>query len=179
MKNEFSFAKKVSFKPLLMSLFFGFMVATISYSIFPTDPLIWVFLGLVAFLINSLVIYPVYWESYYGLWGIDHQGIFYYDYTTWQNKVAAIFLPFLQRPIRLSFTDIKSFSIVDGKNILNTDNISGGRLISPFNRKQHYLLLQAVNHPLIKLNLSWTTDGSVVTQEKINQTVQLLNSKNN
>lgn len=177
MKREFSFAKKVSFKPLLMSIFFGLVMATISYSIFPSYPTIWLVTGVIAFLIESLVIYPIYWPQVYGLWRIDHQGIFYYDYKNWQKRVAAIFLPFLQTPTRLSFTDIKSFSIVDGKSILNTDNISGGSLKPPFHRRQYYLLLKTVGHPLIKLNLSWTTDGSVVTKEKVDQTVQLLNSK--
>lgn len=176
MENELSFARKINFEPLLLSIFFGMIVATIIYSIFPQYPLIWSVSGILAFIFESMLIYPKSLSNSFGYWKIDDQGIYYYDYSTWKKRIAAIFLPSFEKPLELPFSAIEAFSIVDGKSIMDTQNPLGGRLNAPLARKIHYLVIKT-NHRELKLNCAWKTSGIPTTPADIDKVVELLNAK--
>jgi len=176
MENELSFERKISFEPLMISLFLGAMVAAIFYSIFPKYPLIGVMLGLVSFILEVGLVYPRYLSNSYGYWKINDQGIYYYDYSTWSKCMRAIFLPSQEKFQKLSFSNIKNFSIIDGKSIMNTQEPLGGSLRAPLARKIHCLVIET-NHQKIKLNCAWTAAGIPTTSADIKKIVTLINSK--
>lgn len=176
MEKELSFARKINFEPLLISIFFGMIVATIVYSIFPKNPLIWSVCGILAFVLESMLFYPKYLSNSYGYWKIDNQGIYYYDYSTWKKRIIAIFLPIRERPIELPFSAIQTFSIVDGKSIMNTQYPLGGTLKAPLARTIHYLVIET-DHRELKLNCAWKASGIPTTSEDIDKVVEMINSK--
>jgi len=177
MEDKFSFSKQISFKPLLTSIFFGVMVGTVVYAIYPRLPIIWIILGIGAFLIESLVIYPLSLAKLYGLWSINPEGIRYYDFSTWQEKVRAIYLPLSVKESFLNLSDIKHYSVVSGEEILNSQNYLGGAMNQPLNRKAMYLVITSKSNKKLILNLSWTTQGSPVSDKEIDKTIDILNSK--
>lgn len=176
MEKQLSFARKISFAPLLISIFMGIIVTAIVYSIVPNSPSVWISFGILGFIVESLLIYPRYLADTYGYWKIDEQGIHYYDYSTWKKEVRAIFLPVREKPSKLSFADIKNFSVVDGKSIMNTQYPLGGTLKAPLARKIHYLVIQT-NNDEVRLNCAWKTSGIPTTQDDIKRVVELINSK--
>jgi len=176
MENELSFERKISFEPLLISIFLGAMVAAIIYSIFPRYPLIGVICGLVAFILEALLIYPRYLSNSYGYWKITDNGIYYYDYSTWQKRIKAIFLPSHEKFKKLTFDNIKKFSVVDGKSIMNTQHPLGGSLKAPLARRIHCLVIET-NHQQIRLNCAWTSAGLPTTAADIKEIVKMINSR--
>lgn len=176
MEKELSFERKISFEPLLISIFFGVIVATIGYSMFPKYPLIGIFVGVLAFLLESTLIYPRYLSNSYGYWKIDDKGIYYYDYSTWTKRIQAIFLPSHEKFRIVPFSAIKNFSVVDGKSIMNTQEPLGGSLTAPLARKIHCFVIET-NHQKVRLNCAWKSSGIPTTQEDIRNVVQYINSK--
>lgn len=176
MEKELSFARKINFEPLLISIFFGIVVGTITYSMFPNSPLIWTLCGILAFIVESMLIYPRYLSNSYGYWKIDNQGIYYYDYSTWKKKIRAIFLPSYEKPIAVPYSAIKAFSVVDGKSIMNTQYPLGGALNVPLARKIYYLVIRTSHHE-VKLSCAWKASGIPTTTADIQKVVELLNSK--
>ncbi|KRN99255.1 hypothetical protein [Companilactobacillus kimchiensis] len=176
MENELSFERKISFEPLLISIFFGIIVATIMYSMFPKFPLIGLICGMAAFVLESMLIYPRYLSKSYGYWKIDNQGIYYYDYSTWIKRIRAIFLPANEKVREIPFSNIKTFSVVDGKSIMNTQHPLGGSLKAPLARKIHCFVIET-NHQKVRLNCAWKTSGIPTTPADINRIVTLINSR--
>ncbi|MFC6175650.1 hypothetical protein ACFQAV_02315 [Companilactobacillus huachuanensis] len=176
MEKELSFAKKINFEPLLISIFFGIILATIFYSIFPMYPLIGIVMGLLGFAFDSLLIYPKYLTKYYGYWKVDDHGIRYYDYGTWNKKVQAIFSPSSGRVVDVPYSSIKAFVVVDGQSIMNTQSSLGGALNKPLTRKIHYLIIQT-NQRNVKLSFAWNSSGIPTTPTDIKNVVELINSK--
>ncbi|MQS75721.1 hypothetical protein [Companilactobacillus halodurans] len=174
MENKLSFERKISFEPLLISIFLGITIAAIAYSIFSKYPLIWIICGLIAFGIESMLIYPKYLLNSYGYWRIEDKGIYYYDYGTWNKKIQAIFFPSREKPVELLFGNINGFSIIDGKSIMNTQYPLGGTLRAPLARRIHYLVLET-NQGQIKLNCAWKANGIPTTQDDIREIVELMN----
>ncbi|MFH5811724.1 hypothetical protein [Companilactobacillus sp. FL22-1] len=176
MEQELSFARKINFEPLLISIFFGIVVAAIIYSMVPQLPLIWIVCGILAFAIDSMLIYPVCLSDSYGYWKLDDQGIYYYDYSDWKKKIQAIFLPFAKKPIEVPYSAIRDFSIIEGKSILNSQYPLGGPLKVPLSRKIHYLVIQT-DHSQIKLNCAWKSTGIPTTDDDIKRLVEIIKSK--
>lgn len=176
MENELSFERKISFEPLLISIFLGVVIATIFYSIFPKYPLISLILGILAFVSESTVIYPKYLSKSYGYWKIDDQGVYYYDYSTWEKRVLAIFLPKREKVIKMPFADIKNFSIVDGKSIMNTQYPLGGSLGVPLTRRINCLVIRT-GHRQVRLNCAWKSSGIPTTADDIKKIVEFIDSK--
>lgn len=176
MENELSFARKINFEPLLLSAFFGIVISTIVYSILPKYPSAWILCGVLAFILESMLIYPRSLSNFYGYWKINDRGIYYYDYSTWEKRILAIFLPGHEKITELPFSDIKAFSVIDGKSIMNTQYPLGGALKAPLARKIHYLVIETNNRE-IKLNFAWKSTGIPTTSTDIDKVVELLNSK--
>lgn len=176
MEKELSFERKISFKPLLISIFLGIMVATIICSLFPKYPLIGIIFGVIAFGLESTLIYPRYLPSYYGYWKIGTKGIYYYDYGSWSKKIQAIFLPRQNKFCIIPFSDIKRFSIVDGKSIMNTQYPLGGSLNTPLARKINCLVIDT-DQQTIRLNCAWKSSGIPTTQTDIKNVVSYINSR--
>jgi hypothetical protein len=176
MENELSFERKISFGPLLISIFFGIVIGTIVYSIFPKFPLVGVILGILAFISESMVIYPKYLSKSYGYWKVDDQGIHYYDYSTWKKRVLAVFLPEHEKVIAVPFSDIQMFSVVDGKSIMNTQYPLGGALGVPLARKIHCLVIKT-NQRQVRLSFAWKASGIPTTADDIKKVVEFINLK--
>lgn len=175
MENELRFAKKISFKPLLGSIFFGIAVSVVVISIFPNEPLMSILCGIVGFLIDSMLIYPWSLKHFYGGWTITTKGIYYVEDGTWNKKVRLIYLPFLQQDKFIPLSEIQSFSIIDGVNLMNSHNIIGGTLKQPINRSERLLIVET-RQGQVTLNLSWNYKGETVTDKKVNQILAILKS---
>ncbi|GEO57952.1 hypothetical protein [Companilactobacillus bobalius] len=173
MENELRFARKISFKPLLGSIFLGVAVGVVIISIFPNEPLMSILCGTVAFLIDSMLIYPWSLKHFYGGWKITAKGIYYIDDGTWNKKVKLIYLPFLQQDKFIPLSEIQAFSIIDGVNLMNSHNIAGGTLNRPINRPEHLLIVET-RQGQVTLNLSWNYKGEAVSDKKINQILAIL-----
>jgi len=176
MEKGLSFARKINFAPLLTSIFFGIIISTIVYSIFPQYPVIWIICGVLAFMIESMLIYPKHFNNTYGYWKIDDQGIHYYDYSTWQKRLYAIYFPLLEKPVEVPYSAIKTFSLIDGKSIMNTRYPLGGVLNTPQARKIHYLVIQT-NQRKVKLSCAWKSSGIPTTSADIQKVNNFLNRK--
>lgn len=176
MEKGLSFARKINFEPLLISIFFGIIVAVISYAIFPMYPLVWVAVGILAFAVESLLIYPKYFSNYYGYWKADDRGIHYYDYGTWSKKVQTIFSPASGKSVDVPYSAIKAFVVVDGQTIMNTQTTRGGAFNKPLTRKIQYLIVQT-KYREVKLNCTWDSAGAPTTATDIKNVVELINSK--
>lgn len=173
METEFSFARKISFEPLLGSFFLGVAVGVVVISIFPNKPLMSTLCGIVAFLIDSMVIYPRSLKHFYNGWKINTKGIYYVDDGTWNKRIKLIYLPFVQQYKYLPLSQIRSFAVSDGKDIMNTQNIIGGPINHPLSRKERLLVVNTDQGQLV-LNLSWDYKGDTVTDKKVNQIVSIL-----
>ncbi len=176
MDRELSFERKISFEPLLISIFFGSVVAIIVYTIFPMVPIFALIIGILVFGIDNLVIFPRSLEKFYDYWSIDKTGIYYSDYDTWSKQLLAIFLPMSRQLKRIPFEQIKSFAIVDGENIMNTQVPDGGKLNNPLARKTHYLIISTVNKKVC-LHCAWTSDNLPVSADELKRLISFLNSK--
>lgn len=172
MKNELSFARKTDFKPLLESIFLGAIVGVIFNSL-GDNLLVAVLFGVISFLIDSMLIYPRSLKSLYNGWRIDNNGIYYVESKNWLKKMELIYLPFLQKYSFVSLSEIKTFSIVDGANIINSQNITGGFLNQPPYRRGKFLLIET-NQCSKLLNLSWNCKGGAITAEEIDQLLAIL-----
>lgn len=176
MDRELNFERKISFEPLLISIFFGIVVAIIVYVIFPTMPIFALTGGILAFGIDSLVIFPKSLEKFYDYWSVDETGIYYSNYDTWSKQLLAIFWPAKKELQRISFEQIKSFAIVDGKTVMNTQNPVGGELNYPLARKTHCLIVSTDNKKIC-LRCAWTNDESPVSENELKRLISFLNSK--
>lgn len=173
MENELRFARKISFKPLLGSIFLGVAVGVVITSIFPNEPLMSTLCGIVAFLIDSMVIYPWSLKHFYDGWKISTKGIYYVDAGAWNKRVKSIYLPFLQQDKFIPLSEIQSFSIINGANLMNSQNITGGTLNRPISRLERLLVVET-RQGQVTLNLSWNCKGEAVTDKKVNQILAIL-----
>lgn len=176
MDREMSFERKINFEPLLISIFFGIVVTVIVYAIFPTMPIFAITGGILAFGVDSLVIFPKSLEKFYDYWSVDETGIYYSDYDTWSKQLVAVFLPMKKQLQKIPFDQIRSFALVDGKNIMNTQNPTGGELNYPLARKTHCLIVSTDNKK-IQLRCTWTNDESKASENDIKSLISFLNSK--
>lgn len=175
MEKELNFQRKISFKPLAVSVYFGISISIIVYSLFTHELIFWISSGIIAFFIQSLVIYPHYFNRYYGYWRINKEGIYYYNYNNWGKIVKAILFPFNESAIKLPYSSIETFLMVDGKSIMNTKYLSGGPFMASLNRRGHYVIINTGSSK-IKLVCDWKNNKFSVDKEDINQIVELLNS---
>lgn len=173
MENELRFARKISFKPLLGSIFLGIAVGVVIISIFPNEPLLSILCCVVAFLIDSTMIYPQSLKRFYGGWKINNRGIYYVDTETWGKKLKLIYLPLLQEYKFIPLSRIQAFSIIDGVSLMNSQSITGGTLNRPISRPERLLVVKT-EHGQVYLNLSWDSKGKAVTDKKVNQTLAIL-----
>lgn len=176
MENGLSFERKISFEPLLISIILGLVIGIIIWSIFPKYLLLGIILGIVSFILESLLIYPKYLSELYDYWYVDTQGVHYYDYSTWGKRVQAIFLPLWKKKCHLSFSKIRSVSVLDGKSIMNTQYPLGGTFKAPLTRKIHYLLLQT-DQQQIRLRFAWRSSGIPTTDNDIKEIKKYIDKK--
>lgn len=135
------FARKLNWKPLFNSLIFGTAIGTFIYILLKHDLLMGIVVGVIAFLIQSVIIYPRYLPSLYGCWKISEGSVSYYDYSTWTKRIQAIFLPVVKKQKSVSFDNIMSYSLVVSKK---ADKWT-----------PHYILLKLDNGHNVALDLSW------------------------
>lgn len=176
MDRELNFERKISFEPLLISIFFGIVVTIIVYALFSTMPIFALVGGILAFGIDSLVIFPRSLEKFYDYWSVDETGIYYSDYDTWSKQLLAIFLPMSRQLKKLPFEQIRSFAIVDGKNIMNTQTSNGGKLNDSWVRKTHNLIVSTDNKNIC-LRCAWTSTNLPVSENELKKLISFLNSK--
>lgn len=176
MDRELSFERKISFEPLLISIFFGIVVTFIVYAIFPMIPIFALTAGILAFGVDSLVIFPRSLVRFYDYWSIGETGIYYSDYDTWSKQLLAIFLPMNNRLKEIPFEQIRSFAIVDDRNIMNTQNPNGGKLNNSLVRKTHSLIVSTDNKNIC-LHCAWTSSNLPVSEKELRRLISFLNSK--
>lgn len=173
MENELSFARKISFKPLLSSIFLGTMVEVMASVVFSKVILLAILCGILAMLIDSLVIYPRYLKELYGGWRIDQTGVYYVDYDSWLKRVALIYFPLHQKSIFVPPSAINSFKIVNGPVIINSQTVNGGILdVSQFCHEKYLVVF--IDNGEVNLELTWDSQGKVSERKNIDRLITLL-----
>lgn len=165
------FDRKLNFEPLFDSLKFGLVVGIFCYLSFGWHPLIGLFAGLVAFGIESSLIYPLNLAKLYGYWHVDNTGIYYYDYQTLTKRIKAILLPQLETQTQIKFAQITNLKVV------TSDEVSYLSKTPAWLRKDYYLELTLVDGQTIDLDLSWNTRGQATNQSQIDQAVNFIKAE--
>lgn len=162
---EKSFARKLNWKPLFNSLIFGAAIGTFIYILFDQNMAAGISFGVVAFLVQSLMIYPRYLPSLYGRWKITDGNVYYYDYNTWSKRIQAIFLPITKKQVAVSFDDIDSYALIVNKK----------------NDKwvPHYIVLRVDNGKDVALDVSWNLHKSGAPEKDVEWVVDFFTSKLN
>ncbi|CAJ1196950.1 hypothetical protein [Companilactobacillus nantensis] len=160
---ERSFARKLNWKPLFNSLIFGAAIGTFVYILLKRDIALGIMFGIIAFLIQSIVIYPRYLPSLYGCWKINEGSVSYYDYSTWSKRIKAIFLPVSKKQKSVSFENIMSYSLVVSKK---SDKWT-----------PHYILLKLDNGHNVALDLSWNLLKSGAPGKDVEWVVDYITNK--
>lgn len=162
---EKSFARKPSLKPLFNSLIFGAAIGTFSFIILQRNFLWGMITGIVAFLFQSIVIYPRSLPTLYNSWTVTEKNIHYYDYSTWSKRLMAIFLPMSKKQSVVSFDDIESYSLVVNKNKNNAQVIP------------HYIVLSLDDGHNVVLDLSWNLLKSGAPEKDVKWAVNFITTK--
>lgn len=162
---EKSFARKLTWKPLVNSLIFGAAIGTSTFIILNQNWGIGISVGILAFFFESLILYPRYLPRLYGLWRINDGNIYYYDYSTWQKRIQAIFLPFKERQVAIPFNEIDFYSlIVSSKN----------NKVTP-----RYIVLRLDDGHDVALDISWNVSRSGKPEKDVEWVVDFITSKLN
>lgn len=164
---EKSFARRITWKPLINSLIFGAAVGTFLFIILNQNWGIGVSVAIIVAFIQSSMVYPRYLPKLYGYWRIDNGNVYYNDYSTWTKRIKAIFLPWSQKLIRVPFEDITSYSLVVSKK-KKTDKWT-----------PHYIVLRLDNGEDIALDLSWNLKKSGDPEKDVEWVVDFITSKLN
>ncbi|KRL42869.1 hypothetical protein FD29_GL001520 [Companilactobacillus mindensis DSM 14500] len=165
MKMKRSFARKPSLKPLFNSLIFGAAIGTFSFIILQRNFLWGAITGVLAFLIQSTLVYPRSLPTLYNSWSVTEKDIYYYDYSTWAKRLKAIFLPLAKKQNTVSFDDIDFYSLV-----VNKDK-SGNKIIP------HYIILRLNNGHNVILDLSWNLSKSGAPEKDVEWAVDFITNK--
>ncbi|MFC6202067.1 hypothetical protein ACFP1L_09330 [Lactiplantibacillus nangangensis] len=163
MLNKWVFGRQISMRPLITSLVVGAAFMLVMLPFFSKIGLQYVLVvGIVAFLLVSMLYFPQYLVLQYGFWQVTSQGIHYYRYNSWSDRVRAIFNPHATPQELLRFDQIKSVSVVVGHKIIESREIIGAPLMAyapefylPWMRTARYLNLKLKNGEEVRLDLSW------------------------
>lgn len=163
MKMEKNFARRLNWQPLVNSLIFGASIGMFFFILLNNYFGAGVLTGVIAFLVQSMIVYPHYLPSFYGHWRITDRDIYYYDYGTWIKRVMAVFLPSAKKENVISFEDMLSYALV----------------VSKVNDKwtPHYIILHLNNGANIALDLSWNLSKTGEPQEDVEWVVDFITSK--
>lgn len=165
MEMEKDFAKKLNWKPLINSLILGAACGTFMFILLNNNLLVGIVIGLIAFLLQSIWVYPHYLPNLYGHWKITDKSISYYDYSTWSKRIQAIFLPMVQSQVEVSFKNISSYSLVVNRHR---------------NKWQpHYIILKLYDGHQVPLDLSWNLLKSGEPEKDVEWAVDFITSKLN
>ncbi|APX71272.1 hypothetical protein M5C72_10945 [Companilactobacillus allii] len=109
------FGKKINYYPLLItlviSIFVGYLI-----SITSNELKLGIIFGLVC-LIVILSIFTVNIDGNHSYWLVTEKGIYYYDYSKFTKRVAAILFPSFTNRLLITFTEINSISLVVGEGM--------------------------------------------------------------
>lgn len=165
MKMEKTFARELNWKPMINSLIFGVAIGTFVFILTDQNRGLSLLIGIIAFMIQSLVIYPHYLPSLYGYWKITNNSIYYYDYNSWYKRINAIFLPASKGQTKVSFENIKSYALI----------------VSKRNDKwvPHFIVLRIDDGSNVLLDVSWNLNKSGAPEEDVEWVVDFITSKLN
>lgn len=163
MLNKWDFGRHISMKPLITSLIVGCMFMLVMLPFFSKIGFQYsLVVGIIAFLFVSSIYFPKYLALQYGFWQVTPQGISYYRYNRWSDRIRAIFNPHAVPQELLPFDQIQSVSVVVGHKIIESREIIGAPLMAyapefylPWMRTARYLNLKLKNGEEIQLDLSW------------------------
>jgi len=162
---EKDFARKLSWRPLFNSLILGAAIGTFIYILTDKGLAVGIILGVMAFLIQSMIIYPRYLPSLYGRWKVTNGAVSYYDYNTWIKRIKAIFLPIGKKQKTVAFEDIISYSLIVNKK---SDKVM-----------PHYIVLKLDDGHDVALDLSWNLLKSGAPEKDVEWVVDFITNKLN
>ena len=162
---EKSFARKLNWIPLINSLIFGAAIGSFFFIILKQNLTAGIIFGAIAFLIQSIIVYPRFLPSLYGQWKITEGNVSYYDYSTWTKRIKAIFLSLAKKQKTISFDDILSYSLVVTKK---------SNKWTP-----HYIILKVDDGHDVALDLSWNLLKSGAPQKDVEWVVDFITNKLN
>lgn len=171
---EIDFARRISLRPLFDSLVSGLVVGDFCLIAFSSRIYLGILLGISAFLIESLLIYPSNLAMLYGYWQMDPSGIYCYDYSTFLDKLHAIFLPSFEKQHQIKFEQIKSIAVYSPNEISYL-------LKEPptWIRRPYYLELTLKDGQRIRLDLSWNLHGGPTSESEIQKAVRYIKFRTN
>jgi len=171
--RKFTFGRKISYVPLLISVIVGLAVGTFFF-ILSKQAVISVLFGLLCFIV-ALALYVINLSDAYGYWQIDAQHVEYYDYSSAVKRLKAIFLPFGGNQKWVALNQVADADLVIGKKMQVPANITAAAASAYmvyYYPSSYYLSLRLKDDREIDLDLSFDeTDKS-----KIEQMLQMLDS---
>lgn len=124
MDDSIQFGRKINNVPMIISLVIGLIVGILTF-VFVKQILLAIILGITAIVVVALG-YAKILSDFYGYWEINEKGIKYYDYQNFSIRFQSILFPFGERQMEFKYEDIKSLTVVVGKEMNAPANILGG-----------------------------------------------------
>lgn len=161
--DSIEFGRKINYVPMTVSLVVGLVVGVLVF-VFTKVALLAVLLGIAALVIIALL-YARSMNDFYGYWEINDEGIRSYDYQNLSIRLQSVLFPFSESQLDFKFKDIKSLTVVVGKEMNAPSNILGGSFNAPKKIMFHlptpyYLELKLNDGRQINLDLSADWDDS-------------------
>ena len=171
--RKFTFGRKISYLPLLISLIVGLIVSIFFYTL-SNQIAVSIIFGLLCFIV-ALALYVINLSDAYGYWKIDSQHVEYYDYSTAGKRLKAIFLPFGGNQMSVTLNQVADANVVIGKKMQVPANITAAAASAYmvyYYPSAYYLSFKLKDNREVDLDLSFDeTDKS-----KIEQMLQMLDS---
>jgi len=127
--NSIEFGRKISNTPMIISLVIG-VLAGILVEVFTHQIYLAVILGITALVVVALF-FAKSLSDMYGYWKIDAEEIKYFDYQNMSVRLQSVLLPFREETTEFKLKDIKSLTVVVGKDMNASANILGGSFNAP------------------------------------------------
>lgn len=161
--DSIGFGRKINYTPMLVSWAVGLIVGLLIF-IFSHQWLLAVILG-ITFLVISALIFARSLSDFYGYWEVDDKGIKSHNYLNFSVRLQSVLFPFYEEQDKFEFKDIKSLTVVVGKEMNAPANILGGSFYAPKKIMFHlptpyYLGLTLKDGRQINLDLSADWDDS-------------------
>ena len=127
--DKIEFGRKINYVPAIISCVIGIVVG-IGIQIFTKLTLLAVILAITALVVVALLFTRSMYD-FFGHWEIDSEGIQNTDYQNFGVRFQAVLFPFTESRVRFKFSDIKSMTVIVGKDMNAPSNILGGSFYAP------------------------------------------------
>jgi len=155
MTDTIEFGKRINHRPLTISLILSLLAGGLGFFANIKISII-AFLSVLFLLL--CVYYPINLPDLFGHWQLEKHGVSYYKMNSYRDKLKIILHPDNAEFQFISYSQIKSFKVVERENKYSLTDIltikPAKQSHFPWLRKPLYLELE-LNHSVVNLDVSW------------------------